>query len=271
MNEDEKRFCRESVVPVMAVDFIYHLNIGELVGSQIRAETQDILMSVMDIEDRVLTGKIDCCDCKKKETLNTLSAMKKLHEIFEDKMKGSGLLTVEQICKVHAVLMEGLHPGAGKIRTNDTYTRWNGKIHFYPNPETLPNRLHALVDCHNIYVEAFPPNSTDYTKQDVEYIFKCAARILFEFVDTHPFGDGNGRMCRLLASYVLKLITPFPVGIHHTDTVNGVRREDYVDAIVQCRDNPKDGPREIASMLLEGAWSGWKRFFESLESCRNTE
>ena len=46
---------------------------------------------------------------------------------------------------------------------------------------------------------------------NIEFIFKRAARLLFDFVDAHPFGDGNGRTCRLLANYDISLITPFPV------------------------------------------------------------
>ena len=37
----------------------------------------------------------------------------------------------------------------------------------------------------------YSQDTNDYTA----LLFKCAARLLFSFVDAHPFGDGNGRMC----------------------------------------------------------------------------
>ena len=96
----------------------------------------------------------------------------------------------------------------------------------------------------------------------MEHVFKCAARLLFDFVDTHPFGDGNGRMCRLLANYVLMLITPLPVGLYYT---NSSGQKDYIDAIVQCQNHLEEGLCDLAALLVEGAWNGWKTFFKTLE------
>ena len=42
-----------------------------------------------------------------------------------------------------------------------------------------------------------------------------AARLLFSFVDAHPFGDGNGRMCRLLANYVNIASSHFRTSLHY--------------------------------------------------------
>ena len=80
---------------------------------------------------------------------------------------------------------------------------------------------------------------TKYSREEVEYVIKVAAILMFEIVDTHPFGVGNCRLCRLLANYVLSLINLFPVGL---DYVDGVKREDYINA--------------LDAMLVEGVWKG---------------
>ena len=95
----------------------------------------------------------------------------------------------------------------------------------------------------------------------VELLFKRAARLLFDFVNAHPFADGNGRTCRLLANYVISLIMPFPV----TPCGEGGNiKDDYLKAIIECRDHREKGPGALASMLIEDTWRGWKYLFQDV-------
>ena len=43
-------------------------------------------------------------------------------------------------------------------------------------------------------------------------------------------------------------------------------RDDYIQAIIQCRDNLEEGLGKLASMLVEGAYIGWKELFRYLNS-----
>ena len=194
--------------------------------------------------------------------MNTYEALKLFHEKCEA-MRDTGLLTVPEICDVHEVLLKGVHPDCGRIRKNDAYTQWDGGRHFYPPPDKAEALFFTLVDHHNFYMDSckLDKTSMEYTT----FIFKCAARLLFEFVDTHPFGDGNGRMCRLLADYVVGLITPFPVSLYHTQSKARSGRDDYLNAIIRCRQHTQEGPRELAAMLVEGAWRGWDCLFTNLK------
>lgn len=261
--ESDKEFCSGSFSRAMAVECIYHSNIGELVGYQTKKGTKELLMSYFH-DTAGGGGKSNFSGVEASETLNTHAAMTKLYQNFKEM---EGFLTVQQICEVHEVLMDGLHRDAGKIRETEAYTIWAQDTYFYPKPEDVEARFYAVVDRYSIHVGQLSSIAKN-SKEEVEHVFKCAARLLFDFVDTHPFGDGNGRMCRLLANYVLNLITPFPVGIYHTDTGNkkGGGRTDYINAIVQCRDNRDEGPRDLAAMLIEGAWNGWKTLFKNLYS-----
>ena len=187
--------------------------------------------------------------------------MKKLYEIRND-MDQSGLLAVDQICDVHRVLLDGLHNDNGSIRTTEVYTPFRNGTHFYPPPTVVEQRLYALVDHHNIYVDGSP---NMLSEEHISHVFKYAARLLFEFVDTHPFVDGNGRMCRLLANHAISHITPFPVGLYHSKNPDRSGRDNYIEAIVKCREKTEDGPGDLAAMLIEGAWMGWKSLFYNLE------
>ena len=266
--QDAKDFCVQQFARAMAVDYIHNLNVGERVGTQSLEDTKEVLEKFFD--DSVSHSDGEDCRKARKETMNTYKAMKQFHEEHEN-MENTGLLTVDMICHVHKILLDGLHPDCGNIRKTKVYTTWYGGPHFYPDPLQAEDLLYALVDHHNIYMEAsktLDETSNEYTV----HIFKCASRLLFDFVNnTHPFADGNGRMCRLLANYVVGLITPFPVSLYHTQDKTRSGRDDYLEAIVRCRENPEEGPRGLAAMLVEGAWRGWDSLFKNLKRNQQLE
>ena len=129
--------------------------------------------------------------------------------------------------------------------------------------EVVEALFYALIDHHTECMEYLHQSDTE-SEEYTAGVFKCAARLMFDFVDTHPYMDGNGRMSRLLANYVLGLITPFPVAIYHSSESRSAR-DDYVNAVIHCRDNPEEGPRALAAMLVEGAWYGWKKLITFVE------
>ena len=256
--ENAKEFCTQHFARAMAVDYVHHSNVGEMVGTQSWQETQEVIKKLCEDRHNSICGvqKATRCD---KETMNTYEAVNLLHNTHEA-MGNTGLLTVQEICDIHKVLLRGLHPDCGKIRTRDAYTHWHGGLHYYPPPKQAEELFYAIIDHHNNRMAECQLNST--TNEYTEYIFKCAANLLFEFVSVHPFGDGNGRTCRLLANYVLGLITPFPVSLSHSPGRNA--REDYLNAIVHCREHPEEGLQELTAMLIKGAWQGWKSLFNNL-------
>lgn len=255
--EHAKQFCTGDFSSIMAVEFICHLDVGRAVGSQTKRGTKDVMKLIYDNASK----KPDRDDKEGLGTFNAWDAMNNLTTL------NGGFLTVENILMVHKILMEGLVEKLeenGKLRETCTYVNWEGSLYIYPRHQDVEDKLHAVVDRHSVYIEQMS-KIENHSKEKVEHVFKCAARLLFDFVDTHPFGDGNGRMCRLLANFVVNLITPFPVALYQPSTDNS-GYTNYVNAIVQCRDNREEGPRELAAMLVEGAWNGWKIFFRTLES-----
>ena len=257
-------FCNNEFARAMAIDYVHNLNIGESVGTQSEDETQTLLKHFLDGKEfSDIEGSKE-----KMETINTCKAMHAIHKLHEE-MEKTGLLTVQQVCGVHKVLLEGLRVDCGKIRSTVVWTSWHDGPHFYPPPEKVENLFYLLIDHHNIHMQAL--NSVPTTLEKVQHLFKCAAWLLFKFVDVHPFADGNGRMCRLLANHVISLITPFPVHLYHSNHSNRSGRDDYIKAIVWCRKHPEKGPRELAAMLVEGAWQGWNCLFENLKQLQLSE
>ena len=90
-------------------------------------------------------------------------------------------------------------------------------------------------------------NETDETDRLLS-IFKSLAWLVFELLDLHPFSDGNGRLCRLLCSYVLSTYTPFPSPIYNLSK--------YVHALIAARKSKY--PYELTNIIIEGNLTSWR-------------
>jgi Fic family protein len=112
-------------------------------------------------------------------------------------------LTPENICDVHGMLAPGdaRESAEGKSHIGDGPNVWgeirktgvhvvNGagqSVFVGPNPDDVPRLLARFCDWWNAEKPKLPPP-----------IFSALAHLYF--VKIHPFGDGNGRMSRLLAA-----------------------------------------------------------------------
>ena len=261
--------CNSTFAKLMAVEFVHKTNAGESVGLQSRQDVESVIDAYANSHDisNNERGKIKEINQRMMETINIYRALEYTSKLREE-MENTGKLTVQQICDIHSVLMAGLRDDAGEIRKHRVYTLSgkNKEIHLYPEPAVAEQILYACVDHHCIqmsrHLERLSSPNEQLSITNVEFIFKRAARLLFDFVDAHPFGDGNGRTCRLLANYVISLITPFPVVPCCGEGRN--MKDDYLRAIIECRDHRDKGPGALASMLIEDTWRGWKRLFTSI-------
>ena len=251
------------------VQFLYNTSVGESVGLKSMGDIESVIDTYTDISQNAVHDSVNLLKGEeRKETVNLYRALEYASKLRVE-MENTGKVTVQQICDIHRVLMTELRSDAGEIRKHDVYTVCkDGEIHLYPEPVVAEQILYACVDHHCIQMSRLEKLPIDelLSLENVEFIFKRAARLLFDFVDAHPFGDGNGRTCRLLANYVTSLITPFPV----TPTCGGKNmKEDYLKAIIECRDHRDKGPGALASMLIVDTWRGWERFFQSIDSTCN--
>ena len=144
-------------------------------------------------------------------------------------VKGERELTVSYIKELHSVLLRhqqtftvkdqfgnlfdtALEKGAFKLRPNNP-TRPDGTLHEYCPPEHVSSEMDRLVDLHRQHQESgIPP--------EVE-----AAWLHHRFSQIHPFGDGNGRVARALASLPLVRAQLFPTVITRDE------RERYITTL----------------------------------------
>ena len=250
MNLSREEWLNDKKRESLLINFVYQSNIGEDVGTGTKEETKEVLRLLIESEEKRTETIHDCKGVL--ETVNTLKALLYIEELNKD-MQGTGLITVQQILELHRTLMDGLHPNCGEIRKTTVYVNTrDGETYYYTHPDIVEAKLYGVIDRHNYHMEELR-NSKLPLKEKLVYLIKCAAWLLFNFVDTHPFGDGNGRTCRLLAGYTMLVLVPLPVHPYHVEGKS--YRQDYIESLVSCRRDSLQEPSLIAALLVDGLYN----------------
>ncbi|UPT65774.1 MAG: Fic family protein [Sphingobacteriales bacterium JAD_PAG50586_3] len=104
----------------------------------------------------------------------------------------------------------------GEYKTQPNHVKTpTGDIHYYATPEETPARMTDLINW--------------YRKEDSNlHPVVLAALLHYEFVNIHPFDDGNGRMSRLLMNLIL-IKNGFPPVV-----IKQANRNEYYAALAQA-------------------------------------
>lgn len=174
----------EEIRARMHVDFVFNSN--KIEGSTLsRGETELVLNGITigkkSIPD-ALGGK-DLEDILVAQ--NHSGAVKLIQDMAFDK---TYQITEDDIKKIHGTVMKGVVANAGKYRDYDLQVQGAGFTPppFYAVSENMKDFINMLNENHD---ELRP--------------IELAAQAHYDFVWTHPFEDGNGRMARLLLNLVL--------------------------------------------------------------------
>lgn len=109
---------------------------------------------------------------------------------FYSMLQFKGQLSLKVVNRWHEMMFKDtMEYIAGKIRVHKIIVAGSRAV--FPHPEDLPK---LLRDFFNWY------RKEEKKTNPVE----LAALVHFKFVSIHPYSDGNGRISRLLANYVLK-------------------------------------------------------------------
>jgi Fic family protein len=151
--------------------------------------------------------------------------------------------------EMHAILLAGgrggdMRPGHFRTRQN-----WIGGVNvaqaaFVPAP---PQEVEGCMAALERFI-----NETDDDGQPYESLVKAAlAHVQFETI--HPFLDGNGRLGRMLISFILHSEGMLSYPLFYLSLYLRQHRERYFGLLMKVR--------------LEGDWEGWLDFF--LEGVRD--
>lgn len=253
----------EETKQLMRIKFITQTNRDEDIGTKEEKETEEVLK------------KKDCQTDAEIETTNQSNAILWLREIARKEQEMNpdcdtlGLMDVPYLKELHEILMDKLiHAGntqAGEFSLSPRLAEYKGEKHFYPNKESVEDwelELSSLFDRYNGLL--LDVKTMKDKKERLMKLFKCAAFLLFNLVSLHPFSDGNGRLCRILASYTLSILTPFESAIYNI--YNPSMREDYIQCIVDARKSEEKHPTDLTTLIIESNWSAWKHFLNYMDN-----
>ena len=118
-----------------------------------------------------------------------------------------------------------INPGQYKKFGNYLYSPQLERIDFEP-PEEVPRLINELVNWTNNHLFSEELSRKGKRKYDFHPIL-VACYFHLRFIRIHPFGDGNGRMGRILMNLILMIKSYMPVIIHVEN------REEYYNALNQ--------------------------------------
>ena len=240
---------RQGVLPEvkrkMEVSFYFHCNIGEGHGLESKEEIEKLLMR----------PSYCCLSIEEQETINLRNAYSYLMSHCDE---NQGLLEESMLRETNRIILWNIprdihYTKAGSYCNNPRITQFRGELYHYQQPNDMQEAVCVLLDRFNsVFMQSI---NTNPERNKLLSIFKCVAWLVFELLDLHSFFDGNGRLCRLLSSYVLSTCTPFPTPIYnlHTD-------HEFEKALIAGRKTRH--PSRLTSMIIESSLVAWATHFK---------
>ena len=200
------------------------------------------------------------------ETLN----LKKAYEHLLDKIRREeqssdyGLMETSLLQETHRILLQDVPLGDGRTKpgifsNQRRYSDFEGERYNYPHlpePEQMENAVIDILEKCNTRFDCCIRDSLKDV-DDFYYLFKTCAWMLFELLDLHPFGEGNGRLCRILCSYLLSYFSPFPTPVFNVWTDS--TKDDYLEALMRTRKTVERHPTALTTMIIECSYYGWRK------------
>lgn len=169
-------------------------------------------------------------DFVKENRLLTKSYIKELHSLITRHQEMTD--AVDQFGNTVSVPLK-----KGVFKTSPNNPRRGNTVFEYCPPEQVESEIDRLLEIYNTSLN------------DIHTIVK-AAFLHHSFSQIHPFQDGNGRIARLLASFVLIKGGLFPLSIERED------RARYIDALEKADDK---NYQELINLFSENQIMSIKR------------
>lgn len=244
-------------------DFIFSLNREEDHGFGTREETEETLRNSEVGVNREIS-------VEEQETLNIYQAYNYLEDTVQRECEQDeslyGFVESSMVKKLHRIILNNIPLSKGMTKpgecsNKERFTTFQGEIYFYRKPEDMEEAMNIILDRFNSLLQWLTSEKDESIR--VYRLFKASSWLLFELLDLHPFSDGNGRLFRLLCSYTLSVVTPFPTPVYNVWCDS--RTNEYHRALISARKSKMRHPEELTTLVIECNWYSWKGFLKKLE------
>ena len=185
---------------LIAIKKGYAKELKTLPGAAKRKQIESFMVEFIFNSDKIEGSKLSLKDTADLFMHGTTPKNKPLKDVreaeghkkaFYDMLAYKGNLNLKKILSWHKMIFNESEPDiAGKIRLHEIMV--TGSRTSFPHPESLDKLLKDFFAWHNKNKNKYNP---------IEF----ATLSHLKFVTIHPFTDGNGRISRLLANFVLHL------------------------------------------------------------------
>lgn len=182
-NIETKKEYQKHLINEFGVLFTFHSNRIEGTNTTLTLNnTRKILNNTYDLSTVVDKNK----QREINETINHQNAFKYIFEVFD---KEIDIITI--IKSLHQIIDSNIIEGAGNYKEHDNYLiNSNGNEVLFTKSNLVEKRM---LELKNKYIN-------DWQKLTV---FERAVCLHMAIINIHPFGDGNGRVARLVMNYEL--------------------------------------------------------------------
>lgn len=164
----------------------------------------------------VMVGNLTVNDKPLKDVLEMQGHDKVISEILKIG-KGDLRLSEKRICEIHSAIMHEDDEtqkdkiGKWKQEANMIYNH-KGERYDFVIPEEVPDKIHTLLNKTNASIDAI-----NAKKKNAPHPIDVALEFHLEYLNIHPFYDGNGRTARILTNLILISLGYNPFWINEKD------------------------------------------------------
>lgn len=196
-------------------------------------------LTIEDMHGSLRNGK--STDLDKREVFNIFTALQWIQS------QSPKRLSKNLIQKFHKMTLNGVSSDAGYFRTEHSaiFNQAGMAIYVTPAPQKISELLTQLVTMVNSSRDPGPIT---------------ASLVHFAFEKVHPFLDGNGRVGRLLAAFILKKTNYSMRGCISLEEFFEKHRETYYDLLSSSRRDVTP----FVEFFLDGYLSGAKQLLDSM-------
>jgi Fic family protein len=209
----------------------------------------NISLDHSSLKEFIINGTLPFDEMKHRDRVKIQNLSKAIDFVFPQIFKPNLPLSRfnEEFAKqIHEIIGKDLFEKPGEYRVSEAMA---AVVNYrYVEASTIDSEIKKLFRQTRMMLTKY--------KGEPEFLIKIASQFLIHFLTIHPFENGNGRLARILVSYILLAITFVPLSIISYSNY------DYLKCLIDERTKAPLAPSNLTSLLLESA------FFNLEEICK---